>query len=120
MEVARVDRWLWSVRATPTCAASTALCRAGHVEVNGAGAKPSTTVHPGDMVTARIGDRQRVLEVVRAIDKRVGAPIASGCIVDHSPPPTPRDTVPKVLVREPSSGRPTKKDRRQIDRLRGR
>jgi ribosome-associated heat shock protein Hsp15 len=72
------------------------------------------------MVTARIGDRERVLEVVRAIDKRVGATIASGCVVDHSPPPTPGKAAPRVLAREPSSGRPTKKDRRQIDRLRGR
>jgi ribosome-associated heat shock protein Hsp15 len=84
------------------------------------GAKPSTTVHPGDTVTARIGDRERVLEVVRAIDKRVGAPIAAGCIVDHSPPPPPREITPRVLVRDPSAGRPTKRDRRQIDRLRGR
>jgi ribosome-associated heat shock protein Hsp15 len=120
VEVARVDRWLWAVRAAPTRAASTALCRAGHVKVNGAGAKPSTTVHPGDTVTARIGDRERVLEVVRAIDKRVGAPIAAGCIVDHSPPPPPREITPRVLVRDPSAGRPTKRDRRQIDRLRGR
>jgi ribosome-associated heat shock protein Hsp15 len=115
-----VDRWLWAVRATSTRAASTALCRAGHVKVNGAGAKPSTTVHPGDTVTARVGDRERVLEVVRAIDKRVGAPIAAGCVVDHSPPPERREFASQVLVREPSSGRPTKKDRRQIDRLRGR
>lgn len=120
MEVVRVDRWLWAVRATATRAASTALCRAGHVKVNGEGAKPSTTVHPGDTVTARIGDRERVLEVVRVIDKRVGAPIAAGCVVDHSPPRESREVAPKVLVREPSSGRPTKKDRRQIDRLRGR
>jgi ribosome-associated heat shock protein Hsp15 len=120
VEVARVDRWLWAVRAAPTRATSTGLCRAGHVKVNGAGAKASTTVRPGDMVTARIGDRERVLEVVRAIDKRVGAPIAAECIVDHSPPPPPREIVPRVLVRDPSTGRPTKRDRRQIDRLRGR
>jgi ribosome-associated heat shock protein Hsp15 len=120
MEVARVDRWLWAVRAASTRSASTELCRAGHVKVNGVGAKPSTTIHPGDTVTARVGDRQRVLEVVRAIDKRVGAPLAAECIVDHSPPPEPRELMPKVLVRDPSSGRPTKRDRRRIDRVRGR
>lgn len=120
MEIARVDRWLWAVRAAPTRAASTALCRAGHVRVNGAGAKASTTVHPGDTVTARIGDRDRVLEVVRAIDKRVGAPVAAGCLLDHSPPPARRDATPPVAARDTHAGRPTKKDRRQIDRLRRR
>jgi len=108
------------VRAAPTRSAATALCRAGHVKVNGVGAKPSTMVRPGDSVTARIGQRERVLEVVRAIDKRVGAPIAAECTVDHSPPPPPREIMPRVLVRDPSAGRPTKRDRRQIDRLRGR
>ena len=120
MEVARVDRWLWAVRITSTRATSTALCRAGHVKVNGAAAKPSVTVHAGDTVVARVGGRERVLEVVRAIDKRVGAPVAIGCLVDHSPPLPPRHVLAEVLTRDPSSGRPTKKDRREIDRLRGR
>ena len=71
------------------------------------------------MGTARIGDRQRVLEVVRAIDKRVGAPIASGCVVDHSPPPPPREHVAVIAQRDRGAGRPTKRDRREIERLRG-
>ncbi len=108
------------MRAAPTRAASTALCRAGHVRVNDTAAKPSTTVRPGDTVSARVGDRLRVLEVVRAIDKRVGAPVAAECLIDHSPSPPPRELRAPGLVRDPSSGRPTKKDRRQIDRLRGR
>jgi len=120
VELARVDRWLWAVRAAPTRAASTALCRAGHVKVNEVTAKAATTVRPGDTVTARIGDRQRVLEVLKAIDKRVGASVAAECLLDHSPPPPPRETVSPGLVRDASSGRTTKKDRRQIDRLRGR
>ena len=76
VEVARVDRWLWAVRAAAHVRGPTALCRAGHVKVNGAAAKASTTVHPGDTVTARVGDRERVLEVVRAIDKRGPAPLS--------------------------------------------
>ena len=88
--------------------------------MNETGAKPSTTVRPGDIVTARLGDRQRVLEVVVAIDKRVGAPVASECIVDHSPPRVPRQFASPGLVRDSATGRPTKRDRRQIDRLRGR
>jgi ribosome-associated heat shock protein Hsp15 len=120
VELARVDRWLWAVRIVSTRAAATALCRGGHVKVNGSAAKASTTVRPTDRVVARVGDRERILEVVKAIDKRVGAPLAAECLVDHSPPPPPRAEQSDVLVREPSAGRPTKRDRRQIDRLRGR
>jgi ribosome-associated heat shock protein Hsp15 len=90
------------------------------VKVNGAGAKPSTSVRVGDTVVARVGDRERVLEIVEIIDKRVGAPVAVTCFVDHSPPPPPRSVVSSMPHRDPSSGRPTKRDRREIDRLRGR
>lgn len=120
MEVTRVDRWLWAVRIVPTRTASTALCRAGHVEVNGTDAKPSTMLRAGDTVTARVGDRQRVLEVVQVIDRRVGASVAAGCLVDRSPPEPRRELVTAAGLRERASGRPTKKERRAIDRLRGR
>jgi ribosome-associated heat shock protein Hsp15 len=118
VEVIRVDRWLWAVRAAPTRAASTALCRSGHVKVNGAGAKPSTAVRAGDTVTARVGDRERILEVLEVLDKRVGAPVAATCFIDHSPPPPSRSVLAAVPHRDPSAGRPTKKERREIDRLR--
>jgi ribosome-associated heat shock protein Hsp15 len=120
MDVARVDKWLWAVRVAPTRSASTELCRAGHVKVNGASAKPSTPVRRGDRVTARVGQRERVLEVVEVIEKRVGAAVASSCVIDHSPPRPEREDRVGVLVRDPSAGRPTKRDRREIDRLRGR
>ncbi|MCU1489780.1 MAG: hslR [Acidimicrobiaceae bacterium] len=120
MEETRVDRWLWAVRAAATRSGATALCRGGHVRVNGTGAKAATTIRPGDTVTARIAGRDRVLEVVQTIDKRVGAAAAAGCLIDRSPPPPPRELRSPVLQRDPSSGRPTKRDRRQIDRLRGR
>ncbi len=115
-----MDRWLWAVRVTPTRVASTELCRGGHVKVNGSSAKPSSMVHPGDRVTARVGQRDRILEVVRIIEKRASAVVAAACVIDHSPPPPPRVGRAAVLVRDPSTGRPTKKDRREIDRLRGR
>ena len=116
----RVDRWLWAVRVCKTRTAATDACKAGHVRVNGAPAKPSTTVKLGDRVTARLHGHERVLEVVRVIDKRVGAPIAAECVVDHSPPPPPPDLASPFLVRDPSAGRPTKRDRRALDRLRRR
>ena len=119
MEETRVDRWLWAVRLYRTRSLATEACRGGHVKVNGSPAKPATTVRVGDRVEAFVG-RQRVLEVVRVIDTRVGAPIAAACVVDHSPPLPPREERSTGLVRAPGDGRPTKRDRRQMDRLRSR
>ena len=120
-DAVRVDRWLWSVRVFKTRTLATDACRAGHVAVNRAVTKPSTSVRVGDEVTIRYGGRDRVLEVVRLIENRVGAPIAAECLIDRSPPP-PEDSpgVSGGLQRDPATGRPTKRDRREIDRLRGR
>lgn len=118
MDTTRVDRWLWAVRIFKTRSDATAACRGGHVRVNGASAKPATTVRLGDRITAHVHGRERILEVARVIDKRVGAPLAAACIIDRSPPPPPRDRVAPVFVRDPSAGRPTKRDRRQIDQFR--
>lgn len=115
-----MDRWLWSVRVYKTRSEATDACRAGHVRVNGAPAKPAATVRVGDRVTARAHNRERVLEVTNLIDKRVGAPLAAECFVDHSPPPPPRDEATITFLRDPAAGRPTKKDRRRLDRLRSR
>jgi ribosome-associated heat shock protein Hsp15 len=115
----RVDKWLWAVRVTKTRSSATDACRGGHVRVNGAPAKPATVVRPGDRVEARLHGHARVLEVVRAIDKRVGAPVAAECLVDHSPPPPARDEVTGNWARDRGAGRPTKRDRRRLDRFRG-
>ena len=119
-EATRVDRWLWAVRVFKSRAAATEACRGGHVRVNGNSAKPATTVRVGDRVTARAHGRERVFEIVRVIDRRVGAPIAAECVVDHSPPPPDRDVSPPLFARDPGAGRPTKEERRRLDRLRRR
>ena len=120
-DAVRVDRWLWSVRVFKTRTLATDACRAGHVAVNRAVTKASTSVRVGDEVTVRHGGRDRVFEVVRLIENRVGAPIAAECLIDRSPPaPTDGGTAGSVLQRDPAAGRPTKRDRREIDRLRGR
>jgi ribosome-associated heat shock protein Hsp15 len=121
MDTVRVDRWLWSVRIYKTRSDATDACRGGHVKVNGAAAKPATTVRIGDRVEAFAHDRQRMLEVVDLIDKRVGAAVAAACMVDHSPPPPPREErlVP-LFSRDSGAGRPTKRDRRALDRFRER
>lgn len=91
------------------------------MKVNGKSAKPATPTQPGDRIEAYLNGRERDVEVVRVLSKRVGAAIAVECYVDHSPPPPERDDFePLFAVRERGTGRPTKRDRRQIDRLRGR
>lgn len=120
MDSTRVDRWLWAVRVYKTRSTSTAACQGGHVDVNGVAAKPATKVKVGDRVEARIGPRVRILEVVRIIEKRVGAPVAAECVIDHSPPPPPPSLVAPAGIRDAGSGRPTKRDRRQLDRYRDR
>ncbi len=120
MDEARVDRWVWSVRIFKTRSAATDACRGGHVKVNGRSAKPATTVRVGDRVEAKVGPRRKVVEVTKVIDARVGAPLAVECYVDHSPPEPVRAAPIPVPTRDPGAGRPTKKERRQMDRSRGR
>lgn len=119
-DTARVDQWLWSVRLTATRSDAAAACRGGHVTVNGKVAKPASTVRVGDRVEAYLHDRRRDLEVAAVIVKRVGASAAVDCYVDHSPPPPDRDETTPAFRRDPGTGRPTKRDRRRLDRLRGR
>ena len=116
----RIDQWLWSVRMTKTRSDAAAACRSGHVRINGTTAKPSSAVKVGDRVEARLHQRERILEVTALVAKRVGAPIAADCYVDHSPPEPERIEQPAVFERERGAGRPTKRDRRQLDKLRGR
>ena len=120
MERVRVDRWLWAVRLTRTRSGAAQACRAGHVQVNGARAKPASPVKVEDTVRVRVGGRERVVEVVRLVETRVGAELAAACLIDRSPPPPPRDPLDRAGRRDPGMGRPTKRDRRRLDRSRGR
>jgi ribosome-associated heat shock protein Hsp15 len=115
---ARVDQWLWAVRIFKTRTEATEACRGGHVRVNGSPAKAATSVRIGDRVTARAHGSERILEVVQVLDKRVAAPVAAECLVDHTPQRPPGEEVP--FARDPSAGRPTKRERRQLDRFRRR
>lgn len=120
MANARVDAWLWAIRLYKTRSAAKTAVVGGHVSVNGVKVKPSHRVATGDRVEATIGPRLRIVEVVEPIEKRVGAARAAECMVDHSPPPPKREFVAPAGTRERGSGRPTKRDRRNLDRLRGR
>src|SRR5436309_1267596 len=80
--------------------------------------RPLYSLKVGDRIDAFVG-RPRILEVAAVIEKRVGAPVAAKCMVDHSPPAPVVKRQPRIAVREPGSGRPTKRERRELDRLRG-
>jgi ribosome-associated heat shock protein Hsp15 len=117
---ARVDQWLWSIRLYRTRTAASDACRGGHVRVNGVSAKPATMVNVGDRVTTKVHGNEREVEVVQLITKRVGAPVATQCYIDHSPPPIDQRPLRRLFPRDAGAGRPTKRDRRATDRLRGR
>jgi ribosome-associated heat shock protein Hsp15 len=116
----RVDVWIWSVRLMKTRSMATAACRAGHVRVNDQRVKPASAVRPGDEVRLRHDGRERVVIVRRVVGKRVGAAVAQECLTDNSPPPPPRELLMPVARRERGAGRPTKRDRRELERLRRR
>ncbi len=118
-ETTRVDAWLWAVRIAKTRSAATALCKAGHVRVNDERVKPAQTVHIGDEVRVVTEAGLRVLVVRGLLSKRVGAAIAAGAVDDRTPPPPPREERPATVIRDRGAGRPTKRDRRDIERLRG-
>lgn len=113
----RVDLWIWSVRLLKTRSMATTACRAGHVRVNDERAKPSTAVKPGDEIRLRHDGRERIVVVQKIIRKRVGAPAAAECLIDKSPPPPPREALIPVGRRERGAGRPTKRDRRELERV---
>lgn len=118
MESVRIDQWLWAVRQTKTRSAATAACRAGHVRVNDEPVKAATKVKVGDVVRYRVQGWDRILEVKQLLLKRVGAPVAREAYTDLTPP-RPKVYVP-IATREPGAGRPTKRERRELDRLFGR
>ncbi len=119
----RVDKWLWAVRVFKTRTAATSACTSGRVRVNDDPAKPATKLVVGDLVEARRGERTIVYRVVGLIEKRVGAALVPELVEDLSPEVPRRldaSEVPPGGARSRGDGRPTKKERRQIDRLRGR
>lgn len=113
----RVDSWLWAVRIFPTRSAATAACRSGHVRVGGDRAKAARPVGCGDEVRVRISGFDRVLIVRTLVAKRVGAAVAQVAYSDLSEPRPTRSEAPLPAMRDRGAGRPTKRDRRDIERL---
>ena len=116
-DAVRADSWLWAVRVYKTRSAATTACRAGHIRVNGEKAKAAQQVRIGDDVRIRIAGFDRILVVRQLLTKRVSAPLAAAAADDRTPA---REPVAQLAVRDRGAGRPTKRERRDIERLRGR
>lgn len=119
-QTVRVDAWLWSIRLFPTRSAATAACKAGHVRVNGSSAKPAHLVRVADTIRARTIAGERTVIVVALVDKRTSAALAVLNYDERTPAPEPGDERQAPIVRDRGAGRPTKRDRRRVERLRGR
>jgi ribosome-associated heat shock protein Hsp15 len=113
----RLDKWLWFTRMLKSRTLAADLVSAGKVRVNGERVtKPSHVVKPGDTLTFVLHERPRVLEVLAGGDRRGPAPDAQTLYKDLSPPPQPRAVAPSQAQRDAGSGRPTKRDRRDLDK----
>ncbi|WP_108819180.1 RNA-binding S4 domain-containing protein [Pseudovibrio sp. Alg231-02] len=119
-ESLRIDKWLWYARITKSRTLAQKLAVSGHVRLNKdkiAAAK--TAVKPGDVLTITMPRRLLILKVLKIGTRRGPAPEAQLLYEDMSPPPPPKETQVQVAKREAGAGRPTKRDRRQIARIRG-
>lgn len=118
---ARLDKWLWAVRLFKSRALATDACRAGSVHLRDEPAKPARSVRPGEIVTVRQGIITRTLQVVAVPRSRVGAKLVAEYCLELTPPAEFEQArahrVQQLLAREKGSGRPTKRDRRLLDRL---
>ncbi|MDJ0110603.1 S4 domain-containing protein, partial [Rhodococcus erythropolis] len=94
-------------------------CRSGHVRVNGTSAKAAQQVKAGDEVRVRVSGIERIVVVVKPITKRVSAVLAADCLQDNSPPPPPPELIASIPRRDRGAGRPTKRERRDLEKLRG-
>lgn len=118
----RVDKWLWHARFCKSRSVAADLAGSGHLRINKEPCrKPGQAVKVGDVLTFPKGPFIRVIEVVALGTRRGPAVEAQTLYTDLDPPenqPRPKREPPPAQ-RDPGAGRPTKKDRRQIDRLRG-
>lgn len=122
MEKVRVDKWLWSVRIFKSRTLAIDACKAGKVRINDEAVKPSYLVAPNETITVKKDGFNFQFRVVQLIEKRVGAPIAVTCYEDITPPEEKNkynawflNSMGSAEKREKGAGRPTKKDRRELD-----
>jgi ribosome-associated heat shock protein Hsp15 len=122
-EPIRIDKWLWAVRVYKTRTLAADECRKGRIIVNGISVKPSHIVKPGEIILVRKPPVIYSYKVLGILDKRVSAQVAK----DYAENTTPNEELAKLDVarlnvnfqRDPGAGRPTKRDRRLIDKVKG-
>ena len=116
----RIDKWLWHARVVRTRSAAASLATSGHVRVNGQRIDaPSRAVRPGDVVTVALDRTVRLMRVLNFADRR-GGPDAARLLYEDIPPATPAPPLTDFSPqRGRGAGRPTKRDRRELDRLQG-
>lgn len=120
-EGVRIDRWLWAVRICKTRSLATDLCKRQRVTIDGLKAKPSREVRVGQLIEVKREGITRQYRVLKLIEKRVGAKAAAECVIDE----TPQEAIDKIKTvkgarppqRDKGAGRPTKKERRKIDKF---
>lgn len=121
IEKLRIDKYLWAIRAFKTRSVSTEACKAGRVKLDGQNLKASHLVKIGEVYTVQKGSEKKVVEVTGLLERRVDAKTAVNFYKDVTPL---EDTLAYKsmfhspnLSRDRGAGRPTKKDRREIDDL---
>ena len=125
LESVRLDKWLWAARVFKTRTLATTACRNGDVLVDGkSGVKASLLIRGGELIQAEVGERTRIVRVTALLEKRVGPKLVERYLDDLTPEPEPKDRATiledgPALVRERGTGRPTKRERREIDRFFG-
>ncbi len=116
----RMDKWLWCVRLFKTRSKATDAIRGGKIKLNGEVIKPSREAKVGDIITFRRGVMHRKVEVKALLDKRVGAKLVDDYVIDHTPKAEfEKARMQRQVVfarRDRGSGRPTKKDRRDLEK----
>ena len=118
-EPVRIDKYLWAVRLYKTRSLATDACRCGHVRLNGMPVKPSHEVHEGEVYELSIEQLHKVIEVKQLLNNRVGAKLVENYIIDR----TPQEEYERIQMvrkyafekRDRGSGRPTKRERRDIE-----
>src|SRR5262249_42173473 len=122
LEHVRIDKWLWAVRLYKSRSLATSACNAGHVKVGGQSVKPSRQVHVGEVISARSGRIQRTVQVLALLDQRVAATRVPNYLHDQTSPEEyarAREEAKQAPISFPRGfGRPTKRQRRQLDQLR--
>ncbi len=121
MEEVRIDKYLWSIRAFKTRSEATDACKGGRIKVNDQDVKPSRNIRVADIITVRKGAVTYTYKVLALVEKRQGAKLVSQFAEDL----TPEEELEKLkapvetffLKRDRGSGRPTKKERRQMEAL---